>query len=184
MPLSDLQKAKMKRMFDVYDFDRNGFIERKDYLDVIQNLASLRQFAPGSPEYAALQSAYLAVWEGLRTHADTNRDNRVSFEEMLAYNEAVMANAEEFEQQVLALGHMLFDILDVDGDGRISEGDYLQFARCLRFQAGKESFAKLAPGGHLSKEEVTDRIREFYFSQDDKDAGNWLFGEITADIAR
>lgn len=182
MSLNELQKAKMKRMFDVYDFDRNGFIERKDYLDVIKNLASLRQYAPGSPEHATLQSAYLTVWEALRTHADTNRDNRVSFEEMLTYNEALMADTDQFQQQVMGLGHLLFDILDVDEDGSISESDYLQFAKCLRFEASRESFARLAPQGQISKEEITERIREFYFSEDESAPGNWLFGELHADV--
>lgn len=180
MPRSAFREAKLKRMFDVYDVDNNGYIERKDYETVIDNFAAARGLAPGSKEYEKLETAYLTVWEGLRSQADTNRDDLVSFDEMLAYNEDVMADPAKFEEQVLGIGQLLFELLDSDGDGYVKEGEYLQFAECLRFEGDPVSFARLdtSGSGMLSKAALMDRIREFYLSDDENAAGNWLFGDV------
>jgi Ca2+-binding EF-hand superfamily protein len=180
MSLTTLQKAKLKRMFDVYDRNHDGFIERSDYEAVIASLAAARKLPPGSDVHRTLEASYLGVWVGLRSHADRNRDSRVTFDEMSAYNVAVMSDTKAFQQQVLGLASVLVDLFDSDGDGAVTETEYREFARCLQFDPGPASFKKLdgAGSGKLSKAALMDRVREFYLSDDAQAGGNWLFGEI------
>ena len=184
MTLTNLQQAKLKKLFDVYDYDGNGFVEREDYLGVIKNLASLKEWAPGTPEYMALQNAYLSLWEGLKDHADTDFDGKVDFAEMSAYCLALMSDPDQFQDKIIGLGALLFELLDVDEDGVVSKSDYLQFARCLRFDPGEEAFAHLDVGnkGGLSKGAALARIEEFYLSQDEQAPGNWLFGKLHTSV--
>ena len=179
MEISELKRAKLRRMFSVYDYDDNGFIERSDYEAVIANLAGARQLEPGSSTYEELKRSYLSVWEWLRREADTDHDGRVSFEEMLHYNERVTHDPRLFQEQVVALGDLLFELLDRDRDGHVTRQEYHEFATCLRFQPG-EAFSKLDVDGkgRLSKPEVHRRIHEFYFSDLEDAPGNWLFGPL------
>ncbi len=178
MLFSSLQKAKLRKLFDLYDHDRNGFVEKKDFDKVVMALAQARSLAPDSPQYEQLESSFLKVWRGLRNQADRNRDERISFEEMVTYSLDVMANPERFRSEVLDLGGLLFDLLDADLDGQISLEEYQEFGRCLGFEARPQTFARLGDGQSLSRPKMLERLREFYFSHDETVAGNELFGSL------
>jgi len=177
--LSDLQKRKLTSMFKAYDFDDDGFLVEADYQKVIDNLAEARGWKPDSPQYETLRDAYMGVWQGLRSHADANRDDRVSFDEMVAYNQGVMESRVRFEGEVLALGGLLFDLADMDGDGQIQPADMASFHRCLGEDIPSgDVFRRLDTNGdgRISKDEIVRHVSDFYYSSDPDAPGNWLFG--------
>lgn len=183
MHLSPLREAKLRHMFSVYDHDGNGLVERADYDATIANFASARQLTPGSMEYRRLEEAYLSVWHGLVREADADGDQGISFEEMLHYNERIIHDPQLFDEHVVALGDLLFELLDANGDGHVIEDEYVEFLRCLGVDGDQGAFTRLdlSGAGKLSKRDVRQRIQEFYFSDREDAPGNWLFGPLPQD---
>src|SRR5947209_18721995 len=58
--LTDFQKRKLTALFNLYDVDKNGFVDQADFEQVVQNLATPLRLQPGSPEYTRLHAARMA----------------------------------------------------------------------------------------------------------------------------
>ncbi len=67
--LTDLQKRKLNALFNLYDVDKNGFVEQADFEQVVQNLAPTLHLQPGSPEYTRLHAGHMAIWNNVRQRA-------------------------------------------------------------------------------------------------------------------
>jgi len=180
--LTAFRRQKMSHMFDVYDRDRDGYLEEDDYHRVIDNFAAVRSLKPAEPGYQAIHDAYMRVWHHLRGHADTNRDDRVNLEEMLAYNERLISSEEAFHSDVLEIGGVLFNVLDLDRDGVVGEAEYRTFCLCLGIDESRshEAFAKLDTNGdgRVNMEDTVRLVREFYLSDEPDSPGNWFFGPL------
>ena len=72
--LTDFQRKKHTAVFEIFDVDKNGYVDRSDFDVVVNNLAEMRSVARGSADYTRLSDIWVAVWNGLREVADTNRD--------------------------------------------------------------------------------------------------------------
>ena len=180
--LSDLQKKKLRRLFAVLDADHNNLLERKDYTDVVANLARIHGWAPGSKEYATAEELFLGIWGKLKMLADANNDGRVTFEEFLQFHAQMVTMPEMYEELTVGTADLLFDGFDRDRDGQISRDDFYVFFDTYGINdhaAADEAFAKLdvSGAGRISKEAALDRVQEFYFSDDPFAGGNWLFGK-------
>ncbi len=175
-----LTRRKLQHLFAIYDFDGNGFLDRNDYEQVVSSLATIRRLKPETPGYQSLSQAYLGVWEELRSEADANNDGRVTLNKMLDFWRRMGEDPKLFYRHVVALGDLLFILLDANGDGYIVEQEYLDYARCLGFEAGQEAFTKLDVNrtGRLTRDDLRQRLQEFYLSESESAAGNWFFGQL------
>ena len=178
--LTDFQRKKLSRLFDVLDTDGNKQLEREDYTRVIANLARIHGWAPGSPPYAQAEELYLTIWDNLQMLADQNSDKKVGLEEFLQFHAQMLNTPELYEQITVGTLDLLFDAFDRDQDGTLSRDDFRDFfdAYGIRGKVADEAFQKLdtSGDGQISKEEALERVKEYYFSDDPNAAGNWLFG--------
>jgi juvenile hormone diol kinase len=179
--LTDFQKKKLGRLFAVLDSDHNGQLERSDYMTVVSNVARVHGWKPGSKDYSAVETLYLTIWGNLKALADVNNDGQVSLDEFLEFHTQMLSSPEMYEQITVGTVDLLFEAFDRNRDGHLSRDDFRDFfdAYGIRDQAAvDEAFQKLdvSGNGRISKQEALERVKEFYFSNDDAAAGNWLFG--------
>lgn len=187
--LSELQKRKLTRKFNLLDFDANGVLERADFERVVAELSSARGLPMGSSRHHQLVERNLNLWQALSRFCDTNKDGRVSLSEWLNFH----AEAIRYEQELLetipgyestldAMASFIFELLDSDGDGKVTRSDYEEFCRAYRIDEADigPSFERLDRNGDgtLSRQEVLQLVIEFYCSNHPESPGNWFFGSI------
>ena len=178
----DVLRRKHRKLFRVYDADRNGFIEEVDFTIIFERVAAVMGLLPGAAEYEPLRKQFHFVWENIRNLADANADNKVSEDEWLRYADTMSQSPAHYEKDAGALSEMMFNLFDSDRDGRLTPEDFNRFFRAFRIE---ESLAPLAWGklslkepGFLSRPEGLVYAKQFYGSRDEADAGNHLLGPV------
>ena len=179
--LTELQKLKLTAMFNYYDLDGDGVLEKADYEEFARRTCEALGFAPGSPEYDQVYAANVDAWENETLQRfDKDGDGRVSLEEHLEAHEALLSDKELFNQIVMRDSEGLLGLWDQDGDGKLSSQEYAKALWCygVEKEAAREAFQHLDRNGsgYLSIEEILKALEEFYQSDDPEAPGNWLMG--------
>jgi hypothetical protein len=174
--LSDLKKKKLTRQFQIFDVDKNHFVEWSDFERIIKNLTAARGL-PADAQ-AVLRSNYQGVWDNIESQADKNNDHRVSLEEWMNAHEVNLADDEGFKQVMGGLVDLLIGLFDTNGDGLLEPDDYRLFYKVYEIKDGLEQgIEKIFPDGRsLSRDGVSAVVRDFFMSDNPDAAGNWLFG--------
>ena len=79
--------SKIRTLFTRFDFDRNGRIEKEDFLNWAGNLARAGDL--DGERSAALVKNIMSVWTSYFLPADTNNDGSVEYLELLTHMKAV-----------------------------------------------------------------------------------------------
>ncbi len=176
--LTAFQQRKLARLFDLYDVDKDGFIEAADYARVGEGFATGTGCAAGSADYERLRAAYLGFWEQLRQAADTDHDGKVTRAEFVASYEALLG----MREAIAGVSQAILQMTDRDGDGRITASEFganLQ-AYGLDASAAAEAFGHLDRDGDgfIDTEELLRNVEEFFYGEDPNAPGNWLVGPL------
>ena len=180
--LSDFRMRKMKKLFLMFDGNKNGYLDEADYEIFIAKASKHRGLQPGSSEYNHLREVYLGLWAQARLFARASQD-RVSFDEWLGAQEAVLSNREQFQTMMLQnVTDTMFKLFDANGDGKVSLEEYkglLEIHGCDARNADT-FFKRLDPQarGHLTFEDVKARVEEYSYAENEDAPGNYLFGDL------
>jgi len=117
---TQFRQRKFAKVFDLYDVNKDGYIDAADYARVGQGLGTATGSAPGSAGYEKMRSDYLEYWDQLRLGADTDHDGRVSQAEFVAHYETLPA----IKETILAVVQGILRLTDRDGDGKISQAEF------------------------------------------------------------
>ncbi len=184
--LTELQRTKHEYIFNLLDFDRNGYIEKEDFTGIAENLCIVRGEEMDTPESQIVLSQCVNLWKGVESYIDENNDSQCTMEEWLKFIDEKLINSESGSDDELlssAVGH-IFDLYDVNGDGTISLTEYLDIFLSFQLNASLvgKSFVTLDVNkdASLSKIELVEAIKEFLTSDDASRPGNWIFGDIYA----
>lgn len=187
--LSEFQRRKIMHRFELLDIDKNGTIEFVDFQRVVVGLAQARDYQPGDASYNQLLETNRDLWTALQKYADADDDGSITPEEWLAYHTEALLQARDFrelipgfETTIEAFTSFIHHLLDADGDGKVTEEDYLELSRAqgiddvesLRIFDGIDKDRD----GTLTLDEVSDLVREFYLSDDPEAVGNAFFGYL------
>lgn len=175
--LTELQQRKLTRMFNAFDADHNGSLEFADFEAQIANLARQSGMSAGSEEYESVQSSYRAAWDHLRQFADADRDEHVKLDEWLQYCSELVQSPDRFEQGIGAIVNLDIKQLDRDGDGLISQAEFVSLRASL--DADKETIFQRFDrdgDGYISGDELTELFRQFFLSDDPDAPGNLWYG--------
>ncbi|MBW4719848.1 EF-hand domain-containing protein [Saccharothrix obliqua] len=170
---SDLQKRKSAIVFRAMDANDDGYLERADFEALTERWAGIRD-----GDGTRLRELVMNWWDTLRSASDENRDDRVTFDELLS----VVDNLGTMLDLVVATAESMFEAVDEDGDGEISAPEY---GRLIRAWTGADTptdavFARLDldGDGHISKGEFARHWVEFWAGDDEDAPGTHVFGEV------
>ena len=112
---------------------------------------------------------------------DLDESGRVTLEEWLAYHDEMLQSEERFQGTALMTIQVMFQLMDQNGDEKITLEEYGEWMRSFRIgeqSITEEVFQKLDLNGNgtLSQEELLQLTREFFYSDDPDARGNWALG--------
>jgi len=178
--MTELQKAKQVHYFNVLDYNDDGLLEKQDFVDVADRIAEMRDYEPGSSRHSAVRKEILRIWTNARALSGAENKTQITLEDWLAHEEKVLGSNVLIRSYVQGIARAVFDILDADNDGVISEEEYLQFFRAFRGEEenGHRAFQKLDENddGRLTRQEFLEAVTQFHLSDEPDARGNWLFG--------
>ncbi|QFZ20883.1 EF-hand domain-containing protein [Saccharothrix syringae] len=184
--LNELLKRKLAHLFALLDVDDDGTIDRMDYTASADRLVTAFGFAPGSPESERVRERYNRLWESVTLPMDTDGDERVDVAEYSSgMDRFVTASDDGYRTHIAPVADAFYDLMDVDGDGRITRTEYVRMAASafrLSEDAGNAAFDKLDLNGNgwLDRDELHTANEQFFRSQEEDARGNWIFGPIAA----
>lgn len=179
-PEPRFRRDKYADYFYCLDRNANGRIDRNDlghYASIVQERLNL---PADSAELARLRAATQAMWACLTGSMDRRGEGDVRLDELVGffvdvYNESLRRG----ELPRAARDHVLttFAILDLDGDGKITEEEYRVYLEALGSHADPAAaWRKIDPdaAGHLSLEQIERLYREWVSAGDPNAGGNYL----------
>jgi Ca2+-binding EF-hand superfamily protein len=177
--MSDLQERKFKRLFTLFDFNGDGYVQAGDFEDLLIRIANVMKVSPDSAEYRRLRFASRAVWDFVFKDAEVSGDYRVDLREWLSHCEQLV-KVRYFEHTVPAAAGLFFDLFDQDKDGKISRDELVAFYQAFNMdgELAKRNFARYDRDGDgfLDKEHVVHLVQQFHTSSDLDAEGNAFFG--------
>lgn len=183
--LSPLQQRKLMKLFTMYDAGNLGVLKIHNFQALVDRLAALRHWSKTSPEYNRLNEKFMHRWLHIRAEVKDRlhrkQDGSVTLEEWLAYHDQALGDS-AYRDHIHGLTNLIFDAVDSDASESLSLEEWTQLFQIYGIPViyAAESFAKVDADGdqRLSREEVLQRVEEFYYSQDPASPGNFMFGPL------
>lgn len=187
MPLTDFQRTKLARMFDVYDTNGDGRVEQQDFTRRAHQFAQQRGWTEESPDFREQLDFTLADWYNLQ-QADEDGDGAVTREEFLSFADLMLADPDALEQYAYKDADLIFRAMDADNDGRITANEYEQYLRVYDLEGeNAHYFFRMIDNdsdGFVTRDEITRALKEFLFSDDASAPGNFLYGRLDERLIR
>jgi Ca2+-binding EF-hand superfamily protein len=181
---SEFLDRKLTKRFKCWDTNNSGTITRQDFRNAADRMVHEFGTAPNRPDAQALSERCMQVWHALSDIADLNADGSITEEEFKkAFTSLILDEPDNFDKAYTPLIDALFAIADTDGDGQVSKAEYVRYYNAfLNVPEGdsSEAFRKLDQdgSGKLSRSELIESVRDFYFSEDTDAAGNYILGSV------
>jgi Ca2+-binding EF-hand superfamily protein len=184
--LTEFQKQKLPRLFDLHDRDRDGVLTRADFEEFARSVASSRGWSADSAESQELLSRFLTFWNGLAETA--GGAGRVTATAWLDYWDRILGTPGMFDEIAAPIARLVFTILDQDDDGFVTAGEYAGMYGYSGLDPAEAApaFARLDVDhdGRLSVDEIMQLVHQFFRSENPTDPGNLLFGPVPGLAAR
>jgi Ca2+-binding EF-hand superfamily protein len=165
-------------LFDALDTDGDKSVTWADYQRLVDRYLSGYGLEASAPKAQAIQTAYESLWHKLVQATEQDSLNRDRFVAAMheASEDRSRSNAAE------AVAEAVFDLLDADGDGRISLDEFLVYANALgaREEDARKRFSHVDTDGdgYISREEFVLSARQFLFGDDLDSPGGFVFGVV------
>lgn len=179
--LSGVQRQKINHLFDIIDVNYSGTVDESDFRNLLLSLTNARHLLTKPHQHSNLEHALMSIWEQLRRMGDTSFDGRIDREEWLRFFSHALSDEVFYAGLLRPLEKALIDLIDTNGDGRISHTDYRDIVLAIHPNLPEITvlFQKidLNRDGYITSDEAHKALIEFFLSSDANSPGNWFFGE-------
>lgn len=175
-PVSDFILRKNVTLFYRMDADRDGRVEREDFLSMGRKAAKDLGLAE-----AKVVPGYDTAWAAWWAPADRDGDGVVSLMEWLGVQQEMAAkDPAAFRRDHMAAAETFIRAIDTSGDGTISKREFRAWIANWSDDAdvADAAFAKLDTDrdGRVSAAQMADLMWDYHTSADASAAGNWAYG--------
>ncbi|WP_169952564.1 EF-hand domain-containing protein [Microbispora sp. H11081] len=171
---SEFQRRKVSGVFRAMDVDGDGRLTEADFQALAHRWTAVA--GPADPELLA--SVMTGWWPVLRAASDRNGDGAVTLDEVLVVVDAL----DERADAVSATADVMFEAVDLDGDGLISRSEYGALIETWNGTptATDEIFPRLDldGDGHLTRDEFRTHWTEFWAGDNPNAPGSYVFGAL------
>lgn len=183
MEITAFLTRKLARRFRTYDSDGDGFIEREDFTQAGERTTKAFGLVEDDPKAVRFRGMLIGLWDQLVSVTDQDGDGRISLDEYVkAFANGLLETPESFDEGYLPFLDALMAVADSDDDGKLTLEEHVKWTGALMnlSEADARGIHDLLSDadGLLSTQALLDAIREFYFSEDPAEAGNWLLGSL------
>jgi DHA1 family tetracycline resistance protein-like MFS transporter len=155
------RQRKMKKLFDLFDHNKNGVIDRIDFQDGFQAIADIKGWTPDSSDYWIVNSFWVGLHNKMQNLMDTNGDGIITMDEWQEYMTSRLDH--DFADSLTKL-------IDIDANGEDSLKrlrrlyDNYKIERNQNKAVAEEwdinSFA------HISQEEISEIIDRYMYNDE------------------
>ncbi|MEQ9006719.1 MAG: hypothetical protein RLP12_02470, partial [Ekhidna sp.] len=92
--LTELQINKLERFFYILDYDRNGVIEKEDFMGIAENLCILWRIKEGDTKYEEIKKKFEAGWNHFNLFVNNN-DGKANWEHWKRFAEQIIVKGDE-----------------------------------------------------------------------------------------
>jgi len=180
--LSELQINKLEKFFYILDYDRNGIIEKDDFIGIAENLCILWGIREGDRAYNLIIKKFEDGWGRFNAFVNLENEKKANWEHWLHFAENQIVNGEEeiFNAYVENYAGGIFDNFDTDRDGYINIDEFIDLFVAYRIEVryAAKAFRKLDlnKDNLISRRELIQAVKEYFRSDDPEAPGNSLFG--------
>lgn len=177
---SEIRKKKIRRLFDAYDANNNGFLDMNDLIVLTQRISHEFGWREGSSNENRFKSVFFKIWSKLFREADLNHDHKVSFEEFSTYYEKITSSEQEFFINLKPYMDELFLALDTNQDYLLDKVEFISFFKAFTLEEENAEkvfqFIDKNGDGKISHLEFYISFYEFHMSENPKLESKNLFG--------
>ena len=183
-PLSDFRRRKFQLYFELYDFDEDGLMSFYDYLALANRTAEVSGWPEYCQSYWKLYDNTLMKWRIIQTYSH-RADQKISLEEWLAYAAEMHLWRDLYHQRATsgkdAILNAMIDMLDPEHTGIIHATSWSKFTAAWGVLGDPQKhFRRIDRYGNrqITHTELMSLLEDFFFSDDPKSIGSYLFGDI------
>ncbi|MFC9398067.1 EF-hand domain-containing protein [Streptomyces sp. NPDC057027] len=178
-----LQDLKYAQWFRGADVDGDGFITQRDVRMMSERYITARGTAPDSATARLLTEGMDGFWTNVIAPMDQDGDGKVDLREMTEGFRRVLTDPALYPEQVEPVTDCFFDLVDLNGDGKIDQAEFQQMFDSVAGVPGEDCIAVFAAldrdgSGALDRAEFHQAVAEFFYGNDPDAPANHLFGRI------
>ncbi|KAK5723120.1 hypothetical protein LTR17_013990 [Elasticomyces elasticus] len=178
---TDLQDKKFNYVFTWFDQNGDGFVTQDD-IEKMSKLFTALADDSDEKNKSAMHKGFMNWWHLLLDARADKASEQIGKEEFNCIMHAVVIAPKNFEIAVGNIVDGLLGALDRDGNGSLSQEEYVGMYNKLGIPptTSGEAFKRLDRNGsgEISREEFNQALFEYYLSADPNAPGNWLLGPM------
>jgi len=174
--ISQDERELLAKTFKLFDFDKNGVIEKRDFEELAVRYAKSRGLDSDMPQTNPYYQKYLTMWNEIVKEVDGEfgsespeglYDGKITVDEWNRFwiNKLKTGEAKDIAQLWTGI---IFDLIDADDDGQINLQEYGNFLLTHELQTAgiiaDELFQRIDinQDGVISKIELVNNIKLFF----------------------
>ena len=184
--LSDFQKRKLARRFQLFDRRRKGRIRWQDFEAVLESVLEISDWANDAEQRNAFYMQGRTGWQLLVAAADVNFDGEVDLEEWYAFYAGFIypksGRPGLVPDWLASLSDLSFSVMDTNNDDEISLAEYQALAQAhgMPLDGLADQFGRIDTNsdGKISRREWKQLNDDYYLGDDPLSASAWLWGDV------
>lgn len=181
--MTDFQTKKLTYFYKILDLNSNGELQLNDFAEMAEKVRIKMGFEEGGKKHKMVADKAVRFYRTLLNDIQPDDFRKILLSEWLKFFDEKVLNADDevtFDLYKEMIFNFMFDFFDQNRDGFIQYGEYQDFFEIFGIDDTyfEESFELIDVNkkGKLSRYDLMLSLEEFLKSDDQEDAGNWIFG--------